>query len=268
MSSSTHVGTLEHALNAGPKRTILQVLSWIAVVSVLVWSWRGAEMHPMTIVKDWSNMVQFARDFFPPDFHEWKSYLDEMAVTIQIAIWGTLLAMICAVPLGLLASKNVTPWWIRQPVRRMMDAARAINEMMFAMLFVVVVGMGPFAGVLALFVHTTGILAKLFSEAVEAIDPRPIEGIRVTGATAIEEIVFGVIPQVLPLWVSFALYRFESNVRSASVVGMVGAGGVGMLLWEIIQAFQFRQTCAVILIVIVACSVIDMASAQVRRIMV
>ena len=137
--------------------------------------------------------------------------------------------------------------------------------MMFAMLFVVVVGMGPFAGVLALFVHTTGILAKLFSEAVEAIDPRPVEGIRVTGATALEEIVFGIIPQVLPLWVSYSLYRFESNVRSASVVGMVGAGGIGMVLWEIIQGFQFAQTCAVILIVIATCSLIDMGSAQVRK---
>jgi len=119
-----------------------------------------------------------------------------------------------------------------------------------------------------LFVHTTGILAKLFSEAVEAIDPRPVEGIRVTGASAIEEIVFGVIPQVLPLWVSYSLYRFESNVRSASVVGMVGAGGVGMVLWEIIQGFQFRQTCAVILIVIATCSLIDMGSSQVRKAMV
>jgi phosphonate transport system permease protein len=176
--------------------------------------------------------------------------------------------MVFAIPFGLLASKNLAPWWIHQPVRRLLDSARAINEMMFAMLFVVAVGMGPFAGVLALFVHTTGVLAKLFSEAVEAIDPRPVEGIRVTGAFAIEEVIFGVIPQVLPLWVSYSLYRFESNVRSASVVGMVGAGGIGMVLWEIIQGFQFRQTGAVILIIIAACSLIDMASSQVRKMMV
>jgi phosphonate transport system permease protein len=267
MANQLHAGTLDRTLQGAPKRTILQLLGWAAVIAVLAWSWRGAEMNPLLLIKDWGNMVKFGRDFFPPDFHEWKSYLEEMAVTIQIAVWGTLLAMVCAVPFGLLASKNVSPWWIYQPVRRVLDSARAINEMMFAMLFVVVVGMGPFAGVLALFVHTTGILAKLFSEAVEAIDPRPVEGIRVTGATALEEIVFGIIPQVLPLWVSYSLYRFESNVRSASVVGMVGAGGIGMVLWEIIQGFQFQQTCAVILIVIAACSVIDMASSQVRRVM-
>jgi len=265
MANQLHVGALDRTLAGAPKRTIVQVLGWATVIAVLAWSWRGAEMNPLLLIKDRGNMVTFARDFFPPDFREWKSYLVEMAVTIQIAIWGTLLAVVFAVPFGLLASKNVAPWWIYQPVRRMLDSARAINEMMFAMLFVVVVGMGPFAGVLALFVHTTGVLAKLFSEAVEAIDPRPVEGIRVTGATALEEIVFGIIPQVLPLWVSYSLYRFESNVRSASVVGMVGAGGIGMVLWEIIQGFQFPQTCAVILIVIATCSLIDMASSQVRK---
>ena len=206
------------------------------------------------------------RSFFPPDFHDWRTYLDEMLVTLEIAVWGTALAVVCAVPLGLLAASNITPWWVRQPVRRLMDAARAINEMVFAMLFVVAVGLGPFAGVLALWVHTTGILAKLFSEAVEAIDPRPVEGIRATGAHALEEIVFGVIPQVMPLWISYSLYRFESNVRSATVVGMVGAGGIGVILWEIIRGFEYQQTCAVLILIVVTVSCIDVLSAYLRRV--
>jgi phosphonate transport system permease protein len=146
-----------------------------------------------------------------------------------------------------------------------MDACRAINEMVFALLFIVAVGLGPFAGVLALFVHTTGTLAKLFSEAVEAIDPRPVEGIRATGAHPLVEIVYGVIPQVLPLWVSFTLYRFESNVRSASVVGMVGAGGIGVVLFEVIRGFQYAQTCAVLIILVVSVSLIDLLSARLRK---
>jgi phosphonate transport system permease protein len=146
-----------------------------------------------------------------------------------------------------------------------MDACRAINEMVFALLFIVAVGLGPFAGVLALFVHTTGTLAKLFSEAVESIDPRPVEGIRATGAHPLVEIVYGVIPQVLPLWVSFTLYRFESNVRSASVVGMVGAGGIGVVLFEVIRGFQYAQTCAVLIILVVSVSLIDLLSARLRR---
>jgi phosphonate transport system permease protein len=137
--------------------------------------------------------------------------------------------------------------------------------MVFAMLFVVAVGLGPFAGVLAIFVHTTGILAKLFSEAVEAIDPRPVEGIRATGANVLEEILYGVVPQVIPLWVSYSLYRFESNVRSATVVGMVGAGGIGVVLWEVIRGFYFAQTCAVMLMIIVTVSLLDLFSAWLRR---
>jgi phosphonate transport system permease protein len=145
-----------------------------------------------------------------------------------------------------------------------MDACRAINEMVFAMLFIVAVGLGPFAGVMALFVHTTGSLAKLFSEAVEAIDPRPVEGVRGTGASALQEIVYGVIPQVLPLWISFTLYRFESNVRSASVVGMVGAGGIGVVLFEAIRGFQYAQTCAALIIIVVVVSAIDLVSSWLR----
>jgi phosphonate transport system permease protein len=137
--------------------------------------------------------------------------------------------------------------------------------MVFAMLFIVAVGLGPFAGVLALWVHTTGVLAKLFAEAVEACDSRPAEGVRATGASSLDEIVYGVLPQVLPLWISFALYRFESNVRSAMVVGMVGAGGIGVVLYEAIRSFNYAQTSAVMIIVVVIVSLIDLASGWVRE---
>ena len=118
---------------------------------------------------------------------------------------------------------------------------------------------------LAIWVHTAGILAKLFSEAVEAADPQPIEGVRATGASALEEIVYGVIPQVVPLWVSYTLYRFESNVRSASVVGMVGAGGIGMVLWDVVRGFEYAKTSAVLIMLVVSVMLIDMASAWLRK---
>jgi phosphonate transport system permease protein len=243
----------------------LHYLGWAAAIGVLAWAWRGAEIRPFDLLRDSGNMGRYASDFFPPDFREWRIYLHEMVVTLHIALWGTLLAVIAAVPMGLLCASNVTPRWLHQPVRRVMDACRAINEMVFAMLFIVAVGLGPFAGVLALTVHTTGTLAKLFSEAVEAIDPRPVEGIRATGAHKLVEVVYGVIPQVLPLWLSFTLYRFESNVRSASVVGMVGAGGIGVVLYEVIRGFQYAQTCAVLILLVVTVSLIDLASASLRK---
>ncbi len=153
-----------------------RLVGWGLFLAILAWSWKGAEMNPAVLFRDAGNMATFAADFFPPDFGNWKLYLSEMLVTVQIALWGTVLAIVCAIPLSILASENIVPWWVYQPVRRVMDACRSINEMVFAMLFVVAVGLGPFAGVLALFISTTGVLAKLFAEAVEAIDPGPVEG--------------------------------------------------------------------------------------------
>jgi phosphonate transport system permease protein len=251
-----------------PRQSLRQLLGWAVMLAILAGTWHGAEIRPMALVHDSGNMSRFLADFFPPNFKDWRYYLEEMWVTLEIAIWGTALAVVFAVPFGLLCSANIVPWWVYQPVRRLMDVFRAINEMVFAMLFVVAVGLGPFAGVLALFIHTTGILAKLFSEAVEAIDPRPVEGIRATGASALAEIVYGVIPQVLPLWISYSLYRFESNVRAATVVGMVGAGGIGVVLWEIIRGFYFAETCAVMMIVIVTVTAIDVTSAQLRKLFI
>ena len=268
MSTTLNVHRLTPAVVPATKRSLTWYLSWAALLLLLAGSWKGADMRPLDLIRDSGNMATYAADFFPPDFSQWKLYLSEIIVTLQIALWGTALAVLTAIPLGLLASSNITPWWIHQPVRRLMDAFRAINEMVFAMLFVVAVGLGPFAGVLALWIHTAGVLAKLFSEAVEAIDPQPVEGIRSTGASALHEIVYGVIPQVMPLWISYMLYRFESNVRSASVVGMVGAGGIGVVLWEIIRGFQYAETCAVMLMIIVTVSVIDVISSRIRKVLI
>lgn len=254
--------------NPGPRASLPAMLAWAVALAILALSSKGADMRPLDLLRDSGNMASFAADFFPPDFRDWRQYLDEMVVTVQIAVWGTFLAVVAAVPLGLLCSANIAPVWVHQPLRRLMDACRAINEMVFAMLFIVAVGLGPFAGVLALWVHTTGVLAKLFSEAVEAIDPRPVEGVRATGANAVEEVVYGVIPQVLPLWISLSLYRFESNVRSASVVGIVGAGGIGTLLWEIIRSFRYAETCAIMIIIIAFVAAIDLISARIRAMLV
>lgn len=257
--------TSPSTLDASAKRSWPQLIGWGLFFALLAWSWKGAEMNPLGLIRDAGNMATFAADFFPPDFSNWELYLKEMIITVQIALWGTVLAIVCAIPLGILCSANIVPWWVYQPVRRVMDACRSINEMVFAMLFVVAVGLGPFAGVLALFIGTTGVLAKLFAEAVEAIDPGPVEGVRATGASALQEVIFGVIPQVLPLWISYSLYRFESNVRSATVVGMVGAGGIGVILWEAIRGFQFAQTCALLIVIIVVVSLIDILSQRLRK---
>jgi len=239
---------------------------WLLIFALLAWSWTPAEMFRVSaLFTDWRNMAEFGNAFLKPNFHDWDSYLADMLITIQIAIWGTTLAVIFGIPFSILSSANICPPWVVQPVRRAMDACRAINEIVFALMFVVAVGLGPFAGVMALFVHNLGVFAKLFSEAVEAIDPRPIEGIRATGAHRLHEVTFGVIPQVVPLWSSLTLYRLETNVRSATTLGIVGAGGIGQTLYESIRSFQYGQTAAQVIIVVTTVMVIDLLSARLRK---
>lgn len=250
-------------------RRIRGWLGWTLVFGLLVWSWNAAEMfRASALVTDWGNMAEFGSAFLHPNFHDWNTYLSDMVVTVQIAIWGTALAVVFGIPFSILCAANVCPPWIVQPVRRLMDSFRAINEIVFALLFVVAVGLGPFAGVMALFVHNLGVFAKLFSEAVEAVDARPVEGIRVTGAVRVQEVIFGVIPQVMPMWSSFTLYRLETNVRSATTLGIVGAGGIGATLYESIRSFQYAETAAQIIVVVVTVIALDLVSARIRKALV
>jgi phosphonate transport system permease protein len=247
-------------------RRIRAWVFWLVIMALLAWSWAPAEMFRVSaLFTDWRNMAEFGSAFLNPNFHDWDSYLADMLVTIQIAVWGTTLAVLLGIPFSILSSANVCPQWVVQPVRRLMDACRAINEIVFALMFVVAVGLGPFAGVMALAVHNLGVFAKLFSEAVEAIDPRPVEGIRATGASRLQEVIFGIVPQVLPLWSSLTLYRFETNVRSATTLGIVGAGGIGQTLYESIRSFQYAETAAQVIIVVATVMAIDLLSARLRK---
>jgi phosphonate transport system permease protein len=247
-------------------RRIRGWLIWLGLFALLAWAWAPAEMFRVSaLFTDWRNMAQFGAAFLKPNFHDWDLYLIDMVVTVQIAIWGTALAVVFGIPFSILSAANICPQWIVQPVRRLMDGCRAINEIVFALMFVVAVGLGPFAGVMALFIHNLGVFSKLFSEAVEAIDPRPVEGIRATGARRLQEVVFGVVPQVTPLWSSLTLYRLETNVRSATTLGIVGAGGIGQTLYESIRSFQYAETAAQVIIVVVTVVAIDMLSARIRK---
>lgn len=269
MTGATQIGAAGEArseIERDRTRGFWTGATWIGLAMLLAWSWGPAEMYRWPqLFSDAGNMATYVSGFLNPDFREWRYYLQEMLNTIQIALWGTFLAAVLSVPFGILSARNIAPWYIVQPVRRLMDACRSIHELVFAVLFVVAVGLGPFAGVMALFVHTTGILAKLFSEAVEATDARPVEAIRATGASRVQEVVFGVVPQVMPLWMSYALYRLESNVRAATVLGVIGAGGIGQVLFEAIRGFYYPQASAMLIIMLVTVSLIDLLSQQVRK---
>ncbi len=249
----------------GLSERAFDLLVWGGLAALLVAGVRGAEIGKIgDLFSGSSNMGQFAGEFVRPSFSDISLYVSAMWLTIQMALWGTFLALVIAVPLGLAGARNLAPVWIQQPVRRILDILRSIPDLAIGAIFVVAVGLGPFAGVMALAVNTGGVLGKLFSEAVEAVEPGPIDGVRATGATPLQQIVWGVMPQVAPLWTSYALYRFESNARAATVLSLIGAGGIGQNLFDSINSFAFDQTSAIVIVIVVAVSAIDLISQLIR----
>ncbi len=248
------------------------IIIWGGLAILLIVSFGPAEVFKFPQLFQSDNMQVFAKDFFAPfnpssaDFMkaDWSLYIGKMWQTIQMALWGTFLAILLAIPLGLLGARNITPVWIQQPVRRMLDLVRSIPDLVVAVIFITAVGLGPFAGVMAMMFNTGGVLAKLFAEAVEAIDKGPVEGVRATGAVPLQEIAWGVLPQVAPHWVGYALYRFESNSRSATVLGLIGAGGIGQVLIDSTNSFAYGQTGCIVLVIVVAVSGIDLLSQAIR----
>lgn len=240
-------------------------LIWGGVAVLLVISFHPAEVNKFSALFAGSeNMQRFSSQFIRPNFGQLPDYIGKMWLTIQMALWGTALAIIIAIPMGLAGAKNVAPAWLQFPVRRVLDILRAVPDLVVGSIFVVAVGLGPFAGVMAIAVNTGGVLGKLFAEAVESIERGPVEGVRATGATPLHEIVWAVIPQVAPLWTSYALYRFESSSRSATVLGLIGAGGIGQAMFDSINSYAFDQTSAIVIVIAVAVSGIDLLSQVIR----
>jgi phosphonate transport system permease protein len=192
-------------------------------------------------------------------------YMRALGETLSIALLGTTLAAICALPIGLLAARNIVPSRLfRCPVRRFFDTIRGVDTLIWALVWINVVGLGPFAGVLAIAVSDFGAFGKLFSEAIEAADQRQVEGIRASGGNALHEIRFGLLPQVLPVIAGQVLYFIESNTRSATIIGIVGAGGIGLQLAEQIRVLEWQKVSFLILMILVAVAAIDWISGKLR----
>jgi phosphonate transport system permease protein len=250
----------------GTARRIGNWLMILVVVALLAVSFRGAHMGDLHMLVDHSaNTGTYLQAYLHPDFGDWKTYVTGMWQTLEIAIWGTALSIVFAIPLSFLCARNIAPVWVMQPMRALIALFRAFPDIVLGTAFLVAVGLGPLAGVLALTINNTGTLAKLFSEAVEAIETAPVEGVRATGGSRLQEIVWGVVPQVAPLWTSFALYRFESNARSATVLGLIGAGGIGQILFDNLNEFDYAKVSAIALIIVVAVTLIDVLSQQIRK---
>ncbi|HEX9870046.1 MAG TPA: phosphonate ABC transporter, permease protein PhnE [Candidatus Tectomicrobia bacterium] len=258
----------EAAPQAPPRQSRLgrSLFSALVLAVALGWAARVIEVRPLELLRDLGNIGVFLKGYLNPSFAHVEVYAWQCVITICIALWGTVMGIVIAVPLGLLGASNLTPHPVLyHAARRILDLFRAVNEFVFALMFVTAVGLGPFAGMLALGIHTGGVLGKLLSETVEAIDPGQVEGVAAVGASRLHVIGFGVVPQILPNFLSYILLRFESDIRSASVIGMVGGGGIGFYLWDTIRAFNDREAATVILLIVAMVVCVDILSARLRR---
>lgn len=267
----------------------LNIIISLVGLAIFFTSWTNTEMSFSDLVHGGEYMRSYVMgnpdidgsSFFPPSFvaYDLKLYLTAMLETIEMAIVAFVLSVLVAFPLSLFASRNILKILLpgTSPLFRvlrkfiyficmlMANVFRSINEIVWALLFVSAVGLGPMAGILALGVHTAGVLTKLLAEGNEAIDPGPVSALVATGASFPKIIIYGVLPQTLPHFISMALYRFESDVRSASILGFVGAGGIGFYLFDKIRAFENADVTTIILIIVVTVWIIDKFSAVIRK---
>jgi len=263
--AAIHAGNVP-ALPARRSELGRSLLAAFGMAIVLGWAARVIELRPFELLRDIGNVGVFLKGYLHPSFANLGEYSWQCVVTLCIALWGTLLAVTISVPLGLLGARNLSPHpAVYFVTRRLMDLLRAVNEFVFALMFVTAVGLGPFAGMLALGIHTGGVLGKLLSETIESIEPGQVEGVAAAGAGRLHVIAFGVVPQVLPNFLSYVLLRFESDIRSASVIGMVGGGGIGFYLWDTIRSFKDQEAATVILLIVAMVMFIDVISSRVRR---
>jgi phosphonate transport system permease protein len=255
-------------LRADPRRRLAAIGILAAMAALVAAGLVLIEFDPLRVLRGIGELGTMVVLMMPPDPGSWARallYLDALGETLAISFLGTFGAAIVAFPIGFLAARNVMPaWLVRVFVRRSMDTIRGIETLVWALVWVNVVGLGPFAGVLALFTSDIGTFGKLFSEAIEAADRKPVEGVVSSGGTAAESVRFGILPQVLPVMASQVLYYFESNTRSATIIGIVGAGGIGLHLFEQIRTLEWQAVSFIVLMILVLVAAIDWVSSRLR----
>jgi phosphonate transport system permease protein len=240
----------------------------VAVLASLVAALASIDVDWMRVRKGFGELGKIASLMLPPEYGQLSRLIlwsNAMMETLAIAFLGTLLAAIIAFPIGFMAARNVIPnWALRFLTRRSLDGLRGVDTLIWALIWINVVGLGPMAGVLAIMTSDIGAFGKLFSEAIEAVDEKASEGVIASGGSHLHRIRFGIIPEVLPVLMSQVLYYFESNTRSATIIGIVGAGGIGLYLSEAIRTLEWQQVSFIVLMVLVTVAVIDAISARLR----
>ncbi|MEI7871893.1 MAG: phosphonate ABC transporter, permease protein PhnE [Alphaproteobacteria bacterium] len=259
---------LPRAFSPSPQERLRRVLVWGGAAALTVYclyrfgffTWNFAD----GVLKFGSVVV--AQLFPPTGWDQLPMFLRVMGETLAMAFLGTVLGAVVAFPLSFLASKNMMPFRPLQfGTRRFADLLRAFDYLIWALIFVRAIGLGPMAGIMAIAIVEVGTFVKLYSEAIENLDRKQMDGVRAAGGNRLQIIRYGVLPQVLPMMVSNTLYMFEHNTRSASILGIVGAGGIGFLLADRLRAYELQEACLIIIMVVLTVYAIDFLSKKLRE---
>ncbi len=246
---------------------VSRLLILCVVILVYGWAFQGLKVDFGLLKQSWFNIIDFVSRLFPPKtswdiFHKTIKALVE---TVQMSVVGTTLGAMLSLPIAIASARNVAPVWLQWLANFLQNAVRSVPSIILGLLFVAATGLGPLAGTLALSIYTIGYLGKFYQQAIEAVDPRSIESLQVAGASRIQIAQYGILPQVLPLVLGYTLWMFEYNIRAASVLGAVGAGGFGFELKSYIDGFEYTKATTMILILSVVVTVIDALSSKLRQ---
>ena len=218
------------------------------------------------LVEGIPSIMSLLRESLPPSFADFRGWLKPLFETLLMSVAGTVLAIVLSLPLAFLAARNTTPHQlVYQGARGVLNSLRAIPELIMGIIFVAAVGFGALPGVLALGLHSVGMVGKFFSEAIEHVDEEPVEAVTCAGATRLQTIVHGVLPQVMPQIADVSIYRWEYNFRASTVMGMVGAGGIGLELMSSLRLMQYQEVSAILILILVTVTLVDGFGATLRK---
>jgi phosphonate transport system permease protein len=264
--------TVTKSLQSSDRSKIQNLLTWLSrigifalVILVYVWAFQGLKIDQAIVTDSWQYVATFLKDFWPPNFEIIDIAVKALIETIQMSIWGTTIGAIISLPIAILSASNLAPRWLQWIANLLQNAVRSVPSIVLGLIFVAAIGLGAPAGTLALGIYTIGYLAKFYQEAIESVDARSIESLRVGGASWIQIAQYGILPQVLPLGLGYTLYMFEYNIRAASVLGAVGAGGIGFQLKTYIDSFERTKAATIMLVLLVVVTLIDTVSSKLRQ---
>jgi len=238
---------------------------WLALGVAIMWSLSGADMGLDKLPGAGVRLAEFMGRMLPPDLSVRSEVMKGLAETLRIAILGTLFSVVLSVGLGILAARTLMPATIWRPVRAVLAAVRAIPLILVAMLMVGAVGLGPLPGILAIAFHATGMLAKFYAEAVDNVSSAPVAALESAGATRVQQLRWGIWPQMAPVVLRDTIFRFELNLRESLILGIVGAGGIGLYVQTYVRSFQYEKAATVTLAIVALVLLLEMASAAVQK---